>query len=525
MSRSRSHIFKRALSIVVVVVILFFVFYRLTEIPSSLFCDETEFALVSKQLIEGDYSNFYNPFYYKHFSYVLPTLVIYLKAPFIFVFGLTEFAVRFGSSFYTVLSIFIWYFIYKELGWKNKLMSLLILTLFPIFLHQMRLGFGMAETYAVWSLSIFFMIRMRKNPTYFRQMLVAFLVGFCFFGQTSSIFITIPVFVAFLFTSYLIEDISRKLSLKTILKRYVAFVATLLLVISPVFIQMKFYPGYFERLEQKNVQNIDLTLGEHFYRVSENIPKYFDPEYLFIKGEYEIPNAFISRHSLTGMGVLNPIIIALVLIGLVGLFLQNYEQKYFVVSMIALLFYPLPDLLTTKIDQAPYTYSATMILIVLPFIIGYSLNVINSLKSQSVKIALLGGIGIYMLFYGYLLFTKLEVYPMKSADYWGFQEGMKQLVEVSAEKQGMYDEILITDFFNSPQSLLSFYNDGEKCEICSIGGVTSHDPELKQLFFIRKAELEQIVEVMTDYQVRVVEEVPIANGEIEYLGFEITEKE
>lgn len=366
-------------------------FYRLTEIPSSLFCDETEFALVSKQLIEGDYRNFYNPFYYRHFEYVLPTLVVYLKAPFIYFFGLNEFAVRFGSALYTVVSIFIWYFIYKELGWKNKLMSLLILTLFPIFLHQMRLGFGMAETYVVWSLAIYFTIRMRKRPTYFRQMLAAFLVGFCFFGQTSSILITIPIFVGLLFTSYFIEDIERKLSLKSILKKYIAFFITLLLVISPVFIQIQFYPGYFERLEQKSGQNRDLTLEENFLRVAESFPKYFDPEYLFVKGEYEIPNAFITRHSLTGMGILNPIILLLVLIGLVGLFLQNYEQKYFVVSLIALLFYPLPDLLTTKVEQAPYTYSATMLLIVLPFIIGYSLHAINSFRHLYMRVVLLGG--------------------------------------------------------------------------------------------------------------------------------------
>lgn len=129
-----------------------------------------------------------------------------------------------------------------------------------------------------------------------------------------------------------------------------------------------------------------------------------------------------------------------------------------------------------------------------------------------------------MLLYICLMYTKLDLYPSRSADYWGFQQGMRQIVDISVEKQSMYDEILITGYFNSPQSLLSFYNYGEKCRNCRLGGVTSYDTTLKQLFFIRQGELESIREEMKDYEVNVLEEVLISNGQVEYLAIEITEK-
>ena len=98
--------FEKFSAVLVFVIIIFFLVYKVGQIPAGIFCDEAEIANISFELSQGRAGTYYvKPFFYRHFNYIYGYLPIVTTAPFLF-FGITEFATRFVSVFYSFLGLF-----------------------------------------------------------------------------------------------------------------------------------------------------------------------------------------------------------------------------------------------------------------------------------------------------------------------------------------------------------------------------------------------------------------------------------
>ena len=325
---------------------------------------------------------------------------------------------------------------------------------------------------------------------------------------------------------FIIADVLKHKETQDIVKNTIPILLTILICVIPIIYQAATNPTFFNRLDDKNTGNQNLTFSAQVERIEANIPKYYGYDYLFLKGENGIPNTNVTRHSIAGLGILNPIILPLIVVGLVGLKSVKKNRLIFLAGLTGMILYPVADLLTTNLNSAPYSLSATMLLMALPLVIGYPIYVISKISRSNIRIVIISLILIYMGFYAVRFYNALNAYPVVSSDFWGYQQGMKEIIAVGSEKQSEYDEIIITEYFNQADSLFKFYNYYDQCSKCSIGGIDRFDPLKKQLFVIRSAELDEIIkEILTKNQLlHEVGLVKIATGNAEYTLLEISDK-
>lgn len=132
--------------LVVIFVLAFFLrFYRLGEVPNGLYQDETAIGYNAYSLLQTGRDEHGVPFplYFQSFGdYKLP-VYIYLTTIPIQLFGLTEFAVRFPSALFGMLTVVAFYFFVRQLTKDNTLSAVatFLLAVNPWHLHYSRATF------------------------------------------------------------------------------------------------------------------------------------------------------------------------------------------------------------------------------------------------------------------------------------------------------------------------------------------------------------------------------------------------
>lgn len=145
------------LSFLIVIVLLATIlrFFRLGDVPNGLYQDETAIGYNAYSIIEtgkDEYGKSY-PLYFKSFGDQKLPVYIYTTTPFVKLFGLTPFAIRFPSALFGVLSVIALYFFIRDLSRNNNLalLSSLFLAINPWSLFYNRATFEV-------SMSLFFFI-------------------------------------------------------------------------------------------------------------------------------------------------------------------------------------------------------------------------------------------------------------------------------------------------------------------------------------------------------------------------------
>lgn len=114
---------KNILLIAIIFVAIFFRFWQLGHIPASLTWDEVAWGYNSYSIgIDGkdEFGRFLPLDYLESFGDFKPPMYAYLGILPVKLFGLDEFATRFPSAFFGVLTVFITYFLVKRIFWKSE---------------------------------------------------------------------------------------------------------------------------------------------------------------------------------------------------------------------------------------------------------------------------------------------------------------------------------------------------------------------------------------------------------------------
>lgn len=378
------------------------------------------------------------------------TLNLYLTIPFVFLFGLTEFAIRFPHVLLGTASIFGVYFLTFGTT-KRKGISL-----FAAFLAAVNPWYLFTSRFVLQSnLSVFLLIfaagfffNREKNKKY---------LSFSFILLTLSLFayhttrIFTPLIVLFTFLIYKREIKNR------ILYLFLAFIFLLtgLIMSNPNSLARAKYLtifdqgaiNYIETNQNKYGRIISNKLTYALYRVSSNYVTYFSPKFLFFDGGTQY------QFSVPKRGVELPYLIAFFYLGIVLSVKKAFESRNYRLLLIWLLLAPIPASITNE----SYTVLRATTLLPLPEIfsaIGL-FAVLDALKKYKKAFLL---ISVFVILFDLGNYLKVYFTTYRQNYSWSWQYGYKQAVEYINSNYDNYDNILITKKYGEPHEYVLFYS-------------------------------------------------------------------
>ena len=501
-------------------------FNRVSDYAPGLFCDEAEIGLQAKRFLAGDTAVFINPFFYHHYEYSLGSFSVITTIPFVFLLGLSEFSVRVSSLFFGVLTLLIWGIWLHKNDWPK--MSVFWLSLTPLFFHIVHIGFGQAVSFFL--ISIGFMsfgsaISYSNNQKHHLSLLAASISGL-FISLSSYGYgmfqLAAPLLVGCFWLS---ELLTHRLQLRRYL---VIFVVTITAIIGclPLIHQASTNPAFWERFQQKT-QEVTVSPVTKPLLISFNTIKYFFPTYLWWSDETTQFNSPITRHGLAGLGVYPLLLFPLFVIAFFCLkYLTPLEKR--VVLPICFFWWlsPLGGIFTTGFLDGPYSFALIPQLVSVPILAGAGWLILtrHPLYQRKKLQFVVKALAVIFLLVSFRNLAKAQaIYPKLSADYWGWQYGMKEIAPYMTDESSQYDAVFVSEMFNQPDTLLEFYSPNQQiCSNCFVGGISQYNAAQRQLFILRAEELEQVLTTLNTNLVtpNVKATFQLPNGEIEFAAVE-----
>jgi 4-amino-4-deoxy-L-arabinose transferase-like glycosyltransferase len=336
----------------------FLIFFRFNLIPKNISFDEIEFANLALSLNNKSYTT------YSNMATGHSTLYFYILFFSFKLFGINNFALRFPSAIFGFLSIFIFYYLIKNLlnekRYKNFFAFLCSVVLITSrwYFNFARFSFEATFLILLELISILFLIK------YFKINKIQFLIysgifsGLSFLSYTSGrIFFLLPLLVLFI--------------KKTNWRNYLYFLISFLIVSIPLISYL--FTNNDIRVKEASIFSQNMSLKSKLFSVTENVKK--TSFMFFLHGDMN------GRHNYPGKPTFNPILSVFFLIGLI-LSIKNYKEFnnklmlfYFVLSIT-------PTLFTKPIENPNMlrTFSA------LPSISYFILNALIYLSKIKIKI-------------------------------------------------------------------------------------------------------------------------------------------
>ena len=462
---------------IIAILLLAFVL-RLFDIaitPPSLNWDEVSLGYNAYSLLKtgkDEWGKVFPLIFQAYGDYKLPGYV-YILTPFVSIFGLNEFSVRFPSVIAGTLTVLFTYLVVKELLKKSSLsknseyislLSALLVAIEPwsLFLSRPAFEANLGLCFFVAALYLF----LRSLST-----LRCLPYSLLFFGLTvwtyNSYRIFTPLFMLLLFFIY------RK-DLKQVIKSKSIFVTSIILTVVlflPMFYQLITGVGQerYKKVEIIDAGAIDRIvnlrnrynlnpLAERLlfnrptyflYNFSKNIISHFSYKYLFTEGgtnyQFSVPN----------FGLLYKVDLVFLVIGL--LFLIKLKNRLSLILLFWLVLGTIPSSLTR---EAPHVLRSITMLPSIMIISAIGVwNVGSWLNSRKLRIVLKFFIFLYFLILLQSLSTYLEDYFVNYRNNysWSWQYGYKQVVDFAKVNYQKYDKIIITKKYGEPHEFFLFF--------------------------------------------------------------------
>lgn len=487
--------------------------YKISLIPYGFFCDEAMAAIRGYELIQRDFSGFISPFFYKHFHYLVGSFTVYPLVPFIKFIGLNELAVRMAALTYSFGYLIVIYFCLRELKVRVAGLVILLFGVTPWVMLQSRIFFGHSFSLLMILLGYFcyLIASRRKNGYYSLGAGVCF--GLSMYGY-GAFLIASPLFVFLIIISEISFNCFRWFKYKNLF----LVLLTFCVLLSPIALTALNNQNFFRRLVDKGGYP-NLLNGEKLISIIKNYPKYYSWDYLFSKGEVGMPGGLISRHSVSGAGMLLKVYAPLLLLAWIVFLIKKDNRKvYFLPFFLLFLVYPLPDIITTSLDKPPYSFAVYSNISFLPFIAGYSLDYLDKF---SFKIKIFGYLKYH--FFTILLFlvvllegtefytNKFLGYPLFSSGFWGWQSGPREMISFFRLHQKEYDQFVMEGVFNEPQVFLDFYLPEKDLRKKAIIGSPDNSALFKKQLFGLSSGTYKSISIKQKY--KVVKTIYYPNGE------------
>ena len=416
----------------------------LGSIPNGLNQDEALSGYEAYSILEtgkDQHGNFL-PFNFKAYGDFVPPVFFYLTVPSVAIFGLNEFAVRFVSAFFGILTI---YFTFRlaQLLFKNNKLALLaafFIAIVPWHLHLSRIGWPASVLPFFLAAGTYFLIKglEKKNAWSF--------IGVFLLALGPLVYPTAKVFVPLLFLALVI--IYRK-EIKEGFKYSIPAILIFILVASPVYIATLMNPNEIQaRFNQISIFNAESPAQAAMYFVSNYLSQ-LSFDFLFLNG------GSYPHQSVPGFGELYLFELPFIIMALYIL-IRGFRKKSSQLLLIWLILYPVAASLTAS--DIPHAIRGN---VALP-----AISIISALGAYTIWEKVKGirffrlylvplYIGFSLVFVSWYMYAYFWQYPRDYAAY--FSYGYSEMFDKIEDIEDNYQEIHLSQYVGQPYMMLLFY--------------------------------------------------------------------
>ncbi len=465
------------LFISVIVIAALLRFWQLGNVPVSLDWDEASWGYNAYSIIETGRDEYGKrlPIVIQSLNDYKPALYMYLVIPMIYIFGLTDFAVRFPNALFGVFAVIITYFLVKELLGRRSiaLLSSFLLAVSPWAVQFSRYAHEGTIGLTFNLLMALFFLKGLKKPKF--MLFSALFAGISIYSyQNQKAFV--PLFGLVLLISFFRQFL--KLPKKYIIYSFLVG----LIVVLPMVFYIIATPNSLTRATGSSIlKGPSGVLNQQFYprrglddiergdivgkikdnrrvvyakAIVGNYLSHFDPNFLFVKSEN------IGRHSPPGMGHLYLIELPFFLIGLYFLVFGRYKKNVKIFIYLWMFVSPIAAAFTWDVPNSGRTlnFLPTFQIIVAIGIISFytwlkNLKIKSALKNLTIWV-----IAVFAAFnFVYYLNQYFVQYNyFSSAD---FQYGYNEIIPEVQKLYPNYEKIIVSNEKPLDQSYIFFlYN-------------------------------------------------------------------
>lgn len=522
--------FPKICLLLIVILACFLRFDNLSSIPNGFSDDEAAFGYNAYSILKtgtDEWGKLLPITSFQSFGdYKLP-VYFYLTAASIFVFGLTEFATRFPTAIFGVLSVVATYFLVRKLfDEKTGLMAAFLLTISPFHIFVSRHALESAVPIFFNLLAALFFIKSFKDKKLILISMVFFAFNLYIYRST---WLFVPVYLAALSILFREEAVKN-------FKNYAIGLALFAILATPIVLTAFSSSGtsrfrqigitsefnmiglindvnYQRGLCQESVPQLvcKFTYNKYFAVLTKYVSNYvshFSPQLLFINGSQD------GEQMLKGRGFLYFIELPFIIIAVVflGARLKSKESR---ILLPWLLIYPLAS--ASAGFETPGRQAIAMPVWEILSAIGviFFLKYISTFKQKSLEIVVVVLLSSVLIFeFGKYFIDYFIISSQISAQ--SFRYGYKQLFNFLKSQEANYDQFIISNkldqshqyifqlffqkvdpsFYNNPSNVTRYFDQGGWVVVTRIGNYhySPSVPDLnkfppKSLLVVSKGEI------------------------------------
>ncbi len=458
---------KKISLIIIVSVALLFRVYHVNVNPPSLSWDEVSIGYNAYSILKTgrDEHGRFLPFdTFVAYGDYKPPLAIYATVPFVALFGLNELAVRIPSALFGVLTVFLTYFLVKELvKQKSDALALLsagLLAASPWHINLSRGGFeaNIALFFAI--LGVWFVFKARNTPRYWLFAWLPFVAAIYTFNS-SRVFAVLLAPALILFTWKAIKKNIRQflfgiliavITLTPIVPHLVSKEARLRFTEVNIFTDASVVTTANTRIEREGGTLLSKILNNRRVGYARSYALHFldnlQPEFLFVRGDGN------PKFSIQDVGQLYMIEAPFLAIGIFAMFFAYPHMAWLLLYWIIAAIIPAATARETPhalriLNSLPTWY------IFIAFGILYVSRITYHVSRKLFSVYCLLVIVLYLFSVVYYLHTYYRHYPMEFSAEW--QYGYRQALERIAPIASRYKTIVISENIGRPYMYTLFY--------------------------------------------------------------------
>lgn len=436
--------------------------------PPSLNWDEVSHGYNAYSILNTGHDEWGKPFpliFRAYGDYKLP-LYVYLTSLSEALFGLNIYSVRLVSVLAGTLSVLFTYLLTKELFRKvNKNYELIALVAagflaiepWSLFLSRGAFEANLAQMFII--AGFYFILKHKKRSAIYQ------FIGLILLGLSVWTYNSARIFVPLLLVSFLLLFNKSKLRKPV---KYKILLLPIVIFFVPMFIQLIKPAGqarfnWVSFVNDSYINNIitarnnsqlsplltRLAYNRYTYflpQFTRNYMSHFSPEFLFIKGGSHY------QFGVPGTGLIYPIQIIFIILGLV--YLLNKHNKYSIFIFSWILLAPIASSLTV---DTPHALRFIVILPIPMVLAALGLVTFVGYIQNKVYKTIIVISYIIVLCYLFISFEKKLFIDYPKAYSWSFQYGEEQMVNYLKTKYSSYDYILVSKEYGEPHEFVLFY--------------------------------------------------------------------
>ncbi len=441
--------------------------WALGDVPKGVYADEAAVAYDAYSVLHtgADSHSHVLPLFFESFGEYKNPVYIYATVPFVALLGLNPLAARLPAALFGTLAVLAAFLLARELfDERVGLLAALFTALSPWAFQFSRIAFEAAALPAVLLLATFLFVRGTKPKRDVELWAAAALFSLSAYTYGSA------RLFAPLFQGCLVLVYHRELLAKP--RAGLAAAAVGLLVALPLLYALVFTPQV--ALARFDVVSVFAPGHQGISEFLQNLPHYYDYHFLFVQGDHNL------RHSLSGVGELQPYLAPLLLVGfgallaalLAALYSLVFKRKKFaraltsaqpaLVVLAWLAFFAVPAALTW--DGTPHALRAITGVGLFELVAAFGAVALYDYAKKNAhwRVPKLALVALTFLFFAWVGWSTanhyqlyFNTYPSQSAAW--FESGLPDAFAYIGQHQNEYASIRLTPQIDQAYMYALFY--------------------------------------------------------------------